>query len=351
MILTLPGTLKAKVGLLLFITVVCATGLSSCKKKDSDAATLSIEGSWRAVDSSSTAYVIFSKGTATYLQRGSYNIHDVAKSAYAADNETVTFSLSGSPQLFNYKVSNDTLYITNTNSYLRFIKDNTVNPDTWVKYFTTVQTSQLPSGLWFGSTEWTGTDFLISSTYANKLYRASAVSSAVTDSTAIALNATGLAITANGEIWVNNYGADNKLYKVNPATGAVISSSSPAPGMPTYLGADGNIIWFFSANGLYTYNTATDVFTLKSPVSSFLGTPSSVINADMVIKDGYAYLCVYGYILKYNLTTYQVEETYKGTDSSFNVGIAYDGSNFWVLNFSGGSSLATLVIKLNKIQF
>lgn len=340
---------NGKPGFVLVLMVACILGIAACKKNDSDGATLPIEGRWRALDSAATAYLIFDKGTVTYLQRGNYNIHDLAKGAYAADAETVTYGSSSSPQLYNYKVSNDTLYLSNTSSYTILVRDNSVNADTWVKYVNVVQSYSLPTGLWFGSMDYSGTDFLISSTFANKLYRADVVSSSVTDSAAMPLNAVGLAVTTGGNVWVNNYGADTKLHRVNPATGATLFSSSNAPDAPVIMAADGNLIWYFSASGLYTYNTLTDVFTLKKTMAGFLTTVSSV-NPDMVIKDGYAYIVVYNYLLKFNLTTGLVEDSYKFKDTYYRIGIASDGADMYVLKLLAVSSLANLQIGIDKVQ-
>lgn len=352
MVFKLYHSATAKIAWLsLILCVVLSSGLTSCKKKATDSPSFPIEGSWRALDSSATKYVIFSKGTVTYLLSGNYNIHDMAKGAYAADEETVNFSLSGSAQLYNYKVSNDTLYLTNSSSYSRLIRDNTVNPDTWVKYSTTLQTNVLPSGIWIGTMDWLGTDFIISSTVAKKLYRANPTTSSITDSISTLFKITGLAVTGIGETWVNNVsGGDTKLYKIDPSTGATLFTSSPAPATPILMAADGNLIWFFSAAGLYTYNTTTDVFTLKKNMGLFLSTPGS-LNPDMVIKDGYAYIAAANYVMKFNLATYTVEETYKNAQQAYTLGIAHDGNNFWLLNLIEGSSLSSIGVKLTKVQF
>lgn len=324
----------------------------SCKKKD-ETATVPVTGTWTNASSTATAYYIFKDdGTFLKLSASAIGVHSKTSDVYAADENTIIFSPESSGnQLYNYKVSNDSLYISNANSYYVFIKATGIDADTWVKKSTLLQAIPLASGRWFGALDWNGLDFVVSNRDVNKVYKIDGTTFNVYDSITVTQESPGLAMIGT-DTWLNNLGNDTKLHQVNSVTGTTLFSSSAAAQAPVIMASQGSDIWFFNTAGdLYTYNTVTDNFTLKHSGVEF--TSGSSFYPDMVIKDGYAYICLATSVIKFNLSTYQVDETYElDTSQGFALGIAHNGTNFYTISISltafyGGN----IVLNLNKIAF
>jgi hypothetical protein len=340
-------TSTLKIASLVFLI---ALTFQSCKKKKDDTVSLPITGTWESLTDTTYKYLVFKDdNTVTALRQGAYGIHTASINPFTADGEQLISSLSGgSSQLFNYRVSNDTLYLENVGAYLVFKKNNGVTTDGWTKKVTTLATHPLGSGAWFGALEWDGSSFLISSSFAHKVYKVSPASFAVTDSVAVSQKGSGIAYLS-GSTWLNDYGVDKKLHTVDISTGATTFDGSACTETPLMLATQGsNILVFTNGPSLYEYNTGGNSFTLLQNLPGF-GLTGGGIPPDMVVKDGYAYLAAGPYILKFDLSTYQVVDTYL-SDTQLQIGIAYDGTDFYTLGISLDGGLSDLNVTIRKVQ-
>lgn len=332
-----------------FTVLLFTTG---CKKKE-DTLTLPLTGTWQPLNDTTYTYLVFENSqTFRVLKEGLYGVHSSSQDVYTADETQITFAPPGEgTELFNYTISNDSLYITNTHVYLVLRKTAPVNVDTWSGKIVETESHSLGSGLRFGSMEWDGSNFLISSAYANLMYKVNPVTYQIVDSAGVSQNAVGLTTIA-GNIWVNDYPTSKKLYHIDYTTGFTLANSGDCTDKPVCLASEGNNILLFTDNGdLYQYNTLTNAYILITSMPGFLGgTVSSILAPDMVIQGNNAYISFANIILKLDLTTYLVTNTYFLTTGEFITGLTLKGSDFYVLTVNGFSAVADINPKLHKIQ-
>lgn len=328
--------------------------ITACKKKDDAQPTINAIGSWRPTETNETLkYVIIGEdGYEHLLQSTTLGLHIKGSSAYTANTDQIYLegSYFNNGGYFNYKVSNDSLYLEAPGFYKVLLRANDAPaPDAWVKSVNFTPQYPLPFLGNYGALEWDGTDFIILSGYIPKrMYKYNPVTQQTYDSVDIVERSYGFCYH-NGGIWVNDYQNDDKLHAVNFATGAYTTNSVSSGTIPLIPASDGNKIWTFGSDNskLYSYNTGTNIFTdegtLDEPLfSSFSG--SSSLGADMAIKDGHAYLVFGNLIGKFSLSTLRFVETYQIKNGGV-IGIAYDGTDFWA---NGGNDLSDLSIgKLN----
>ena len=333
---------------LLAVMLLAAAG---CKKKTDDITTSPVVGTWKCLDANTyTRYLIFKpNGSYSKLESNTINVRSLTTDVYITDDKTISYAGgSGSADLFQYTISNDTLYTSNPNESHTYVK-GTVDESTWVKNITILQSRDMGVGGYLGNLEWDGYDFLILNPFIKKIYRANGTDLNVYDSLTFVPTVTTVACKGI-EPWINYYNIDYKLHKINGVTGVEVLSSAAAPAKPLTIAAttDGFLV-LTNTGELYNYNLAADNFTLLSGPIEIL--TSTSLPPDMVVKDGYAYISYYSLIFKLDLTTFQAVETYRFNQTDGIVlGLTWDGSNFWALNAMPTSSIAQAQVYLRKIQ-
>lgn len=351
----LPVRLRNVVNRLPLLAAVAALLLTSGCKKDKDTVTSSpVEGTWQSLNPGDSTYMVLqSNGYVTFLQSGPYGVRGKTTQSYAADQTSITIDIgSSSLALYNYTLRNDSLFLKNPSKSLVYKKATGIDAANWVKPISILQSTPLWDGFYFGPLEWNGSNFFISNAYTKKLFKLDPNSLAIIDSATITQKGSASA-TVGADLWVNNIGTDKKLHNINFATGGTISSSADATAFPTLMAGDGNSIWYFNADEeLYQYDVSTNTHTLQAAMPGFVGAAGSgIVNPDMVIYGGYGYIC-FGYsIFKLDLFTHRVIETYNLDSSTFLLGIAHNGTNFYALSISGFGSLAEIKPQIHKIQF
>lgn len=327
---------------------------SSCKKDEGNTLNLPLTGTWQVLSEADFTYLVLDgEGMSSILEEGPYGLHDKRVSPYTADAQyiSISFSGGGSTEMYTYNVSNDTLYLNNPVRQVVLKKAAAVDPSTWVKTARLTDEHPVGIGIHFGPLDWDGTNFIISNLYYDKLYKLSSAGYQLIDSLNITQKAVGLA-TTGADVWVNNYTNDTKLRKIDFTTGLLLATSSDAPSPPFIMSSQGNDIWFFTDNQkLYTYNTLTDVFTLQANLTGFPLGAGGGIPPDMVIVNGHAYICAYGYIIRFDLTTKLVTDTYQLEQSRYIMGIAHNGTDFYALTIGGFASAGDMNVKIHKLQF
>jgi len=109
--------------------------------------------------------------------------------------------------------------------------------------------------------------------YVDPLYHLDQSTHVVLSRTVIPANWSNTVVGAGGWIWVlgntdNSDGAPpGTLFRIDPASGAIVNQFDPAGGESFFLSVSGEQIWFFKVDGLYALdaNTGSEMFGPLDP--------------------------------------------------------------------------------------
>lgn len=282
---------------------------AACKKEKNETGSPYV-GTWRVASDTLLRYYIFvDDGTMYNLAENVAGIHSSSTTFYKTYTNGLLYfgTLSGS------RFSGDSLILSETTETI-LIKSTPIDPTGWVGTVSTSNQIAMPlSVLYFGALEWDGTQYLLSN-FSKRIYKMTDAG-VFTDSTNILVRSYGIC-THGGNIWTNGYSTDGKLRIIDFATGNATTFSSAYSSSLAANTSDGTYIWSISEDGkLVYYNPLTDVFTVKSTLTTLSGGgggPPSI--TDMAIKDGFAYCgTLLGIILKIDLSTGMIVRTYQST--------------------------------------
>ena len=285
-------------------------------------------GKW-AVQSglTGTSYLIIKDDNITYrLDSAAYGFKRLyTDMAFVTSSQIKIFGI-----VYNYTISNNTLYLSNLNSNIVLTKnDNAPDETEWVTYVNVIDSIVSPNPTDDGRQDigFDGTNILwTTKSSSNTLYKINPVTHAVTTLTLSGTYYYSGALYASSSLWLSD---QNVIYKVNPTTGAVISTSptlcsSTITGLALY----GDYMFYSDWSGHVYYWDITG-----STVYPFF---DRMVNG-MEYVGGYLYLAYGNMVYKCQMSPFKCVQTYY-VDSplagSNNGGITFDGANFWIAGYS-----------------
>jgi len=256
----------------------------------------------------------------------------------------VTYNqLTSGETTYNYSISNDTLRLTNMNTNIILKKNINAPVETqWVTFVNVTDSIDSPAPNEDGREDigFDGTNILwTAESNSSTLYKINPVTHTVTTLTLSASYYYGSVNYANSFIWISN---DSYINKVNPATGAIVSSS-PVISSATIsslaligqLMYFGNVSWY-NSNWDIVSNTVTPLFNYGIKGMEYV--------------NGFLYIISGKFIYKCDITpSFHIISTYYIDYSSLrgNIGgITHDGTNFWITGKNQGTNIYRL-LKLN----
>lgn len=278
-------------------------------------------------------------GTSYYILKSNNYLYRLDSAAYGFKSLASDMALMTYTQIFafwttfNYSISNDTLRLTNLNNNIILKKKANAPDETeWVTYLTVIDSIVSPTGgdgredLGFDGSNilWTA------SSSSNTLYKINPSSHVVSTLPLSTSYYYGGCNYASTQLWISD---DFIINNVNPATGAVISTSPVlCSSTITSLALAGSLMYYSDWLGnFYTWDIISNDIT---PMFSYY------ING-MEYVGGFLYIYSYHEIHKCQLSPFEVVTTYyiDYPHSSGNCGgLTYDGSNFWIVGYNYSTS-------------
>ncbi len=322
--------------------VVGLSILGGCKKDENNPASggqsSSLIGKWQVTSGDpAVKYFIFNTDNTWYgLKEANYGLRSLESGVSQVTSTQINFRGS----VYNYSITGNELRITSTTETLVCTK-NDAAPETaqWVGAITKLDSLVAPNDQ-LTDIAANGTSLWYGNGYSNvrKLYRinTSTKSSAMIPPTNVDFTEYAFAVEyANSYLWCGSNGGRN-LYKIDPNTGAVLTTSLDLGPWLNGIAFDGQYLWAASSNNsaIYKYNPATNSIAgsytdIRVEGMAFVGTTL------YICKDGVINKCTSSPLRATN--AYQIPGVYIG-------GIAHDGTNFWISTRVGNYPNATYMI-------
>jgi hypothetical protein len=289
---------------------------------------------WQVVSGySETKYIIIKSDNSFYqLDSAAYGF----KSLYSA-TALITGSQIYGWDLCNYTINNDTLKLTNIDRTVILIKNvNAPDETAWVTPVTAIDSINVPFTVNDGREDigFDGTNILWTGNYdSDTVYKINPSTHSIAGY--IPLTTTysyGSINYAASNIWLSNY---NTIDKINPANGAIISSS---PGLAQYINSlalVGNTMWYSSGGDIYTWDVISNNITHQLQLYAY----------GMEYVNGYLYVNNGNFIHKCQLSPFLAIKTYQIKSSYYEAsyyGLTFDGTKFWIV-MSAHSNNYTLI--------
>ena len=320
------------------LIVITISLITSCKKDEATSTDHSLIGKYELISNAPYTqeykYLIFNENKIYSLSLTDNNFRSmyvvnyrVSGNTILCDGVSVTYSLTDNILTFYYE-NGETIYKRNNN-----LQINTE----WVKYITPLveyefNNKGISDICYYNNSIWIPGDGII---YRYDPALNSIIDSiSVIDSVGLSLGNIGAVTSAINMLWIpSKYG----LLSLDPNTGHLISTHSGMPlcGIITY---DNHYMWGYRSDygSFYKYDIYTNTLLQEFYVSDYWGSSSG-----LAFAKGYYYFCVHGVIHKCTFEPFQVISAYSfnpatSTSSFFYInGIAYDGTNFWVITVRG----------------
>ena len=230
--------------------------------------------------------------------------------------------------IYNFSVKGDTLFFSSPSQTVTLLRSTTAPSDSqWVKTVNVLDTltPPIPEATDMainGNIMWYGNAYSSHNLYKINL-TTRAVDTLPTTNYAWAVEWDGT------NLWTSSDGSTT-IYKVNPTTGANISTSVDMGAWIYGIAWDGVSLWCSSWNEetMYRYDPATNTVLNTYPLGR------NVEIGGLAYVAGSLYVCAHGVINKCTASPFATVSAYQ-IAGYYAAGIAYDGTNFWVSTYQG----------------
>ncbi len=331
-----------KIRFILLLGIIMLIPFSCEKDKDKSD---TIYGKWAVLSGGgNTKYIIIGSDNVFYwLEEYNYGFRGEWSGVCQITGGQINFGIMGlmNFSIMNFSISNNQLTLSHPSmaSIICERDNNAPEREDWIKTILSVHSSGAPIDeatdlTYDGQYLWYGNGYA-----SHNLYKINP--SNITVEATIPVSQSAWAVEwVDGYLWVSSNGSD-KIYKINPANGNLITQSVEMGAWIEGIAFDGQYIWCASNNEstLYKYDRNTN-----SVVSDFF--------VDMRVhglcyNDGFLYACAEGIVNKCSLNPLEVVEAF--ALENYNIeGIAYDGVNFWV---STANYNETPSYRIQKVTF
>jgi hypothetical protein len=312
------------------IIIILLMIISSCKKDEDPFHDYApgLAGAWRFVHGMDIEkyLVINTDRTCTFLSSDIQGIRDKNDAILMVTGNQLMID-HGDPNvypnisIFNYKVSGDSLKLSNPLQTLTLVKDkNSSTSTSWIKQAGAILSYKAPvsepTDITFdGSLLWYGNGY--STHYLYSLNPADGK----TDSLLVDLYAWAVEADSNG-FWVSNDGSDIATL-IRKSDGSTVTSSAAMGAWIYGIAKDNDYLWCYSNNEetLYKYKIADNTVSLSTKVVSNWDGLAMANNYLYVAANGKLHKCITAPLsgtASYELPGYYI------------FGVAYDGSSYWV---------------------
>ncbi len=281
-----------------------------------------------------TKYVIIKNDNVYYqMDSAAYGFKDI----YGA-TALITGSQIACWSIYNYLVSNDTLYLDNSSETI-VLKRNDNAPDETQWVISVTETDSIASPVLNGDGRedigFDGNNILwTADANSSIIYIIDPPSHAVIGQYTLSTNYSyGQINYAASNIWISN---GTTVDKVNPANGSVLATSpSLTSSTLTGIALAGQEMWYSDWQGnIATWDIISNAITpqLQYPVNG------------MEYVNGYLYMVSGNKIHKCQLSPFKAVATYAiGSANASYSGITHDGSRFWVVKYNYNQNSYSLV--------
>ena len=301
-----------------------------------------IYAKWEVVSGlAGTKYAIIKNDNSFYrLDSAQYGFKSLQSDMAFITSSQITIFYS----TYNYSIANDTLRLKNLNNNI-VLKKNTNVPDEalWVIYVSVLDTIDNPAIGGDGRQEigFDGTNILWSGNWnSSTLYK---INPTTATSTTLSLAGNYYSAGVNyaaSYIWISNY---STMDKVNPTTGAIISTSpvlTSGSRIVAHALIGQNMIYSDGNGNVFSWDISGATIV---PLFTHYITGMEYVNGFLYLLDGnQVYKCQLSPFEA--LTSYYIDSPLVGSNMG---GITYDGSHFWVVgedNYTGDNKLVKLSI-------
>ncbi len=321
----------------------CTKDSSTTAPSSSGPSISALVGKWQVLSGMQyTSYLtVHSDNLYFLLHQYSYGLRSMEAGVAQVANGTIDLGLTNynsGQSVFNYAISGDTLRLTAPGQSIVCLSSTTAPSDSdWVKSLAILDTMSPPINTptdmaIIGDTMWYGNAYA-----SHNLYKIN-----LTTRTVDTLPTTNYAWAVEWDgtnLWTSSDG-DGSIFKLNPSTGATISTSVAMGAWIYGIAWDGNVLWCTSNNeqSVYRYNPATNTVLTTYPLGS------GVSPAGLAFANGWLYTVVNGVINQCTLSPFGTSAAYQIPGITA-VGIAYDGTNFWVSGYDANDK--TMLYKVS----
>lgn len=318
--------------------------LAGCKKDDTNPANVGtpqgygIHGRWQVSSGDAeTKFLLFNTDNTYFgLREANYGFRALESGVCQITATQVNFR----GELYNYSIAGDELRITNTTQTIVCTRNATA-PDAsqWVATLIPIDSLVAPNDqmtdiaynagfLWYGNGYST----------VRKLHKINVAtrSATVVPSTSVDFTQYAFAVEyANGSLWCNSNGGSN-LYKVDPNTGTIQTTSIALGPWMNGIAFDGQYLWAASGNDrtIYKYNPATN---------SIAGSYSDARAEGLAFAGTTLYVCKDGVVNKCTTTPLRSVAAFRIPGAHIG-GIAFDGTHFWLVARVGAYPAVSYII-------
>jgi hypothetical protein len=301
-----------------------------------------IYAKWEVVSGlAGTKYAIIKSNNSFYqLDSAQYGFKALQSDLAFITSSQITIFYS----TYNYSITNDTLRLTNLNNNI-ILKKNANAPDEtqWVIYISATDIINNPAIGGDGRQEigFDGTNILWSGNWnSSTIYKINPIT-ATSTTLSLAGNYYSAGVNyAAAAIWISNY---NTMDKVNPSTGAIISTSpvlTSGSRIVSHALIGQNMIYSDGNGNVSSWDISGINIT---PLFNHYFYGMEYVNGFLYLLEGDAvYKCQVSPFQV--MTSYYIDSPLVGSNMG---GITYDGSHFWVVgenNYTGEYKLVKLSI-------
>lgn len=238
--------------------------------------------------------------------------------------------------LYNYTISNDTLRLASS-SGTAILKKNAGAPDEtqWLLAASVVDSiaSPIANGDGRQDISFDGTNILwTADANVSGVYKINPSTHAITGSIPLSASYYYASVNyASSNAWISN---GTVIDKVNPATGAVISTSPPlVVNIIPAMALVGQDMWYCDWQGmLSTWDIVSNAVTPRFQLDA----------SGMEYVNGYLYVIAHGRMHKCQLSPFLAVATYSLPSNSYH-GLTHDGSHFWAVRYRASQNGYELV--------
>jgi hypothetical protein len=328
-----------------FLLLAGFLSLASCKKDNDTAIPDYFEpliGKWEVQSGmDNVKYLIFTADNhCIKLKQYLFEIKSKETWIFQATKGQIVINENYYNSLYNTRVSNDTLYLTNQDKEIIAVKNQDAPaPEDWTGSISVQKSYPTPVDVltdigFDGNSLWYGNGY--SSHYLYKMNLANgALDSIPTTKYAWSVE------FANPYLWVSSNGG-SIIYSVDKNNGNDIANSTTLGPWIYGIAWDGQYFWCYSGNDrtLRKYDPVGDA------VVSQVELGSTISAHGLAYTNGYLYIVVDGGLAKCSVAPFKAVNTYELKGYSL-YGVAFDGTSFWV----SASDLKTNEKKILKVDF
>ncbi len=308
------------------VLLLFAASIAGCTKDNDTTAPSSptisaVSGKWVVLSGiQNTSYLSIHDDNVFYmLHQYAYGLRSMDGGVAQVSGGTINLG----QVVYNYAVSGDTMRLTTPSQTVVAVRSSTAPSDTqWVTTVAVLDTMTPPvqeatDMAINGNIMWYGNGYSSHNLYKINLTTRS-VDTLPTTEYAWAVEWDGT------NIWTSSDG-DDAIFKLNPTSGATISTSAAMGAWIYGIAWDGTVFWCTSNNeqSIYKYNPSTNTVASTYPLG-----PGAYPEGDAFVN-GYLYVCTNGVINKCTPSPLNTVAAYRIAGINA-FGIAFDGTNYWI---------------------